>query len=139
MFNNPCKYIVYHSYSKPGHTNGMLKRYLHLLKWFFLDFVLLNIHYNFTKMNPDLVFLPISYFVTKAIGTCRRIPAPFQLDWVANCISAYRRKHYLGLGSVFILSSLPKLQSIAWKVINCYVGNQSLVCLQRTSPHFPLH
>lgn len=34
MFNNPCKYIVYCSYSKLGQTNDLLKQYLNLLKWF---------------------------------------------------------------------------------------------------------
>lgn len=34
MFNNPCKYTAYCSYSKLGQTNDLLKQYLNLLKWF---------------------------------------------------------------------------------------------------------
>lgn len=93
----------------------------------FLDLVLLNMHYYSTKVNPDVVCPLIAYFVTNATGTGPTVPAPFQLKWVANCISTCRGNHYIGL----IDSALPlKLQSC------CLKCNQSL-CL-KSIPCLPL-
>ena len=63
--------------------------------------------------------------MTKAIGTGPRVPAPFQLKWVANCISACRGNHYIGL----IDSALPlKLQSCCLKC-NQSLCSKSIPCL----------
>lgn len=40
---------------------------------FLLDLALLYMDYNSNKMNPDWVLSPISYFVTKAMGTWPRV------------------------------------------------------------------
>lgn len=60
---------------------------------------------------------PSHFLFSDGHRTGPRVPAPFQLKWVANCISACRGNQYIGL----IDSALPlKLQSC------CLKCNQSL-------------